>query len=113
MFARGFLLATLAAPLALLPFATSSARAESGLVILKIKSGPVAKPDWSFPLLPLTSSDSDSRECKSGGGGAGGGSGGGGSGGGSGGGGSGGGGSGGGGGGGGGEGGGGAGGGGG
>ena len=57
MFARGLLVVTIAAPMALLPFATSSARAESGLVIQKIKSGKVTKPDWSFPLLPLTSSE--------------------------------------------------------
>src|SRR5277367_2553328 len=91
MFARGLLVFTFAAPMAFLPFTTSSARAESGVVIQKIKSGKVTEPDWSFPLLPLAPSDSGSNECKgggSGGGGSGGGSGGGGSGGGSGGGGS-------------------------
>src|SRR5580704_19036428 len=88
MLARGLLLVTLSAPLALLPFATSSARAENGPVIQKANSNQATKPDyWNFPLLPLTSSGSDSGECK-GGGGSGGGSGSGGSGGGSGGGGS-------------------------
>jgi hypothetical protein len=71
MLARGLLLVTLSAPLAFLPFAVSSARAETGPVISKANSSPVTKSDyWSFPLLPLTSSGPDSGECKGGGGGS-------------------------------------------